>query len=144
MKDKNTIELLSILNNVNDEAKLNSFLNENFDINRSLCLGEYIHKIMVDNNLKKSEVVKRSGIQRTYAYQILQGLKTPSRDKVIALCIATGMNFDETHKALTIAGEGILYTKDKRDAIIIFAINNGCTVIKANELLHDMNELPLD
>jgi hypothetical protein len=39
---------------------------------------------------------------------------------------------------LTIAGLGILYPKNKRDAIIMFAVNKGIGIMDTNELLYGM------
>ena len=79
---------------------------------------------------------KKSEIDRTYAYQILNGTKpNPGRDKIIKLCIAGELSVKETTRALEIAKAGILYPREKRDAIILFAINNKLSVQDTNMLL---------
>ena len=67
-------------------------------------------------------MIRASLIQRNYAYQILNGTKNPGRDKVLALCIAAHMNYEETQRALALADLGKLYPRRKKDSIIIFAL----------------------
>lgn len=47
-------------------------------------LGEAFQEILTQKKLKKSDVIRNSGIDRGYAYDILSDKKQPSRDKVLA------------------------------------------------------------
>lgn len=49
------------------------------------------------------------------------------------------LNLDETNRLLTIAHHNHLYAKQQRDAIIIFALSNGYTLIETNELLDEFH-----
>lgn len=51
-----------------------------------------------------------------------------------------GLNLEETQRALSIAKEGKLYSKDKRDSILIYSINKKQTVLDTNNLLFEMGE----
>ena len=83
-----------------------------------------------------SEVIKKSNISRNYVYNIVNGDRNPGRDKIIALCIGAGMNYSEINRALKIAGEGVLYPKNERDARIAAAVNNGIdSVVNLNIIL---------
>ncbi len=53
-------------------------------------------------------------------------------------------DFARTDRALAAAGYGRLYSKSRRDSIIIFALNKQLTVMELNELLCDMGENILD
>lgn len=140
MKDKNTTELLHILNHIDNESELNTFVDNTLNSYSNITISDYLNSEIERSKFSKSEIIQKSGIQRNYAYQILQGTKNPGRDKLICLCIALKLDLKQTQKALTIAGEGLLYSKDKRDAIIIFSINKELNVIKVNELLYNMQE----
>ena len=73
----------------------------------------------------------------TDAYQILNGSKNPGREKVLALCIAAGMNYEETQRALTLANLGKLYPRRKEDSIVIFALEHKLSILQTNELLYE-------
>ena len=70
----------------------------------------------------------------------MNGSKRPGRDKILALCIAAGLDLKETKRALESAGEAPLYSRNKRDAIILYAINNRLDIIGLNDLLEKADE----
>ena len=76
-------------------------------------------------------------LPRTYAYQILRGPKNPGREKVLALCLAAKMDYEETQRALALADAGKLYSRRKEDSIIIFALEQKLSVLQTNELLYE-------
>lgn len=88
-----------------------------------------------DGNIAK--VVEKSNLNKSYVYQIFRGKKYPSRDKVIALAFGLALNADETQKLLKQAGYRELYPRDKRDALLLYAINQKMNIIDANEVLYD-------
>lgn len=99
--------------------------------------AEYFTDYLKQHQLVESEIIHSSSIQRNYAYQILNGTKNPGREKVLSLCLAAGMNYDDTQRALALAGLGKLYPRKKDDSVIIFAIERGLTVLETNELLYE-------
>lgn len=50
------------------------------------------------------------------------------------------LTLKETNRALTAAGANVLNCKDRRDAIIIFFIDRGCSLQKVNEELYRFGE----
>ena len=78
-----------------------------------------------------------------YGYQIFDGSKTPSRDKVIALALPMQLTLDEANRLLHLSNNGILYPKIKRDSIIIFGLENNQKIINLNITLDDFGEAPL-
>lgn len=133
-QEKSTEDLL---NEIKQTDEIQTFIERNDDEFLSKPLCEVIGGIIKDKKLKKADVVARSGLNRIYAYQILSGKRVPSRDKLIALCFGLLSGLEETDKLLKLAGYSTLYAKNKRDSIIIFAINSGKSVFSANELLFD-------
>ena len=96
-----------------------------------------------EKNVSPSELIKRSRIERTYFYQILNGRKKPGRDKVISIALALSLSLEETQRILTLAEAGVLYPKSKRDSVLIFALNNHYSIIETNLLLNKYNEVDL-
>ena len=85
----------------------------------------------------KSKIIEESGIERIYCYQIFNGKKHPSRNKILALIFALGAEIDEAQRLLYLGGVNKLYPRDKRDSIIIFAIENKKTLNETDEMLFD-------
>lgn len=103
-------------------------------------LSEYLQDLITLKNLKKAEVISRSGLDRVYAYQMLSGTKKPTRDKLLALAVGMNLIFDEVQQLLKVNGYAQLYPKNKRDSIIIFAIYKGQGILELNDSLLLMGE----
>lgn len=90
-------------------------------------------------DIPKSEIVKRSELSRSYAYEVLNGVKTnPSRDHLICLCLGAHMDINTTQYALKVGGVGELYAKVPRDAAIIMHINQKkWDIVKLNIFLEE-------
>lgn len=94
--------------------------------------------LLTEKQLTKAEVIARSGIETHYAYQIFSGLKSPTRDKVLMLCVGFGLTVEEAQQLLKITGYAQLYGKKERDNVILFGITKGLTMIEINDVLYEM------
>lgn len=103
------------------------------------ALSDYLEKILSEKELKKSEVIKRSSLDRGYAYDIFSGSKLPSQDKVLALCFALDLSASETQRLLITTGYPHLYARRERDSIILFALEHKLSLNDVNELLYEMH-----
>lgn len=61
----------------------------------------------------------------------------------MSLAFGFGLNYEETDRLLKIAGVGALYPKNKRDAIIIYALENGMSIYDTDDILkyHNLETL---
>ena len=139
MDNLETVKLMNLLNNIDDESNLDDFLCNTLDSSKNIKLCEYFEKIFKDKNLSKSAVIKNSGMDRTYAYEILRGNKKPSRDKILQLCIGANFTLSETNKALKLDNYIELYPNIMRDSVIIFGLNKKLNILDINELLFSYN-----
>lgn len=143
--DKDTTRSLSRrLEQLNKQSDADSFISSHSSEEQTFC--DLLQDQMEERGLSKAEVVRRSGISKNYAYNILSGSRTnPGRDKILALCIASEMTYRQTQHALEIAGVRPLYPRDERDVRIAIAINGGLQEILIINLLLDEYGLdPLD
>ena len=144
MDEKTTRELQSLLSRIQNTEALDEYLTAPRNLSPYADFCAYFLSLPAVEALSRAELVRRSGLERTYAYQILNGTKAhPGRDKLLCLCIAAGLTVEETQKALQAAREAPLYARDRRDAILQFAINRGCSVTEASLLLDELGETPL-
>ena len=98
---------------------------ENSNASFNKTFSNFFNEYLAANpTLKLAEIIKDSDIDKTYAYQMINGTKRNlSRDYVIALCYAARMNLDEVNHALIYTKSGQLYSKTNRDAYLIFAFS---------------------
>ena len=135
MTDK-TGDLLNKLTSTDSPEDLDLYLEQIRD-KYPKDLSSYVKTILSEKSMSTADMQKKSGIDRTYIYQIMDGSKNPSRDKIIAIAIACEMTLAESQRALEIAQEGILYAKSRRDSLIIYAINKKLTIMELNALLEE-------
>lgn len=140
---KTTDELLKTLSSVHTEAELSDFAWELAQSGGVPSFSDYLKEKMQERDISPSELWKASQIPRNYGYNILRGERHPGRDKVLALCLALGFSCEETQRALKVAGVSALYPRRQRDAMIIFSLERGRSVMDTNILLDEFSQKPL-
>ncbi len=133
---KTTEQLLQEL----DELELKQFLKDN--------VAEFIRKdsdallndIIESRSVTKSEIIAKSNLNKVYGYQIFSGTRTPTRDKLLPICLAAGLTLPETQELLCQMKLPMLYIRKHRDCIIIYAINKCLSVMDCNILLYEAGE----
>jgi|SRR5699024_11656667 len=143
MNNKSTDKLLKMLNKVKNQSELKKHIDRSDLKEEAYQLCEYILEVCKDKDCGKSKIIRNSDIHRTYGYQILNGNRLPSRDKLLQICVGNKFSLEETNKALTIANLGILYAKELRDSIIIYSLNNKLNLLEANIILDEHGLKPL-
>lgn len=126
-----TQELLNAL------SQKNASLEDVLQTIPDLKFHDYLTFLFSQQALSKSAIIKKSTLDRTYAYQIFDGTKMPGRDKVLALSLSMALPLEETDRLLKLANQGTLYPKVKRDAVIIYAIAHHYDVLQTNEMLYE-------
>lgn len=106
----------------------------------AVTLPEFLERMLEKKGLKRSRVVRMADLNETFGYQIFTGARNPSRDKVLQIAFAMALSLRETNRALMAAGASSLDPKCCRDAIIIFCIDQGCSLQKVNEELYRLGE----
>ena len=102
----------------------------------------YLSDLCESRGVVAEHIILKSGIERTYGHQFFNGRKKPSRDKAIQLAFGFEMNYDETQELLKAARKSALYSRVKRDAVVIYALKQGLAVEEVQATLYDLG-LPL-
>lgn len=103
-------------------------------------LSEVLACLLEEKQLDKAEVIKCSGLDKHYAYQIFSGAKKPSKDKLLVIAIGMKLSYEEAQMLLKIANQPELYVKRYRDSIIIFCLHHQKGIMETNEILFEMGE----
>ncbi len=135
---KTTCELLELLKTT---ANLETYMDSSSeDLIEKIPLSDYLNTLIGERDLKKSTIINHSGLDRSYAYQIFDGQRMPTRDKVLALCLSMKLSIEETQQLLKHTGYPPLYAKFKQDSIILFGLEHSLSVLEVNELLYELKE----
>lgn len=136
MNEKNTDTLQQELMSTNN---LDRFLTENDTSFRDAPLQEAIQRIFDEKGMSKAQLAKQSGISEVYLHQLFSGRRFPSRSRLLCLCFGLGATVDEAQSLLQQARHAPLYSRDRRDAIIIFALSHHMTLFEVNDKLFTEN-----
>ena len=125
---KSTQELLKALQSKQD---IRSYLEENQKELLSDSLQQLLEELLEKKQLTKAKVIERGNLDRVYAYRIFAGTRSPSRDKLLQICLGMQATVEEAQQ---------LYPRDRRDSILLFALHQQISVIEVNSLLADLEE----
>ena len=129
------------LKNLLEATSIGGFLAGNHENMLTMSLSEYLMALLRQKELKRADVIRDSHLEHAYVYQIFNGAKKPTRDKLIAIAFGLHLDVEETQRMLRLGGCSELYARVGRDAVILFAVSRGMSIGETDELL-DTNGFP--
>lgn len=123
---------------------LEVFFEENEQRLNAKTVPEYLNELLIKYSMMKGDVVRRSGLAGTYAYQIFDGKKSAGREKLIQLAFGFPLSLEETQRLLRCGGYAELYVKKRREAFLIYALEKGYDINHVNEMLYENGEKTLE
>ena len=136
--EEQPIPTKKFLDNLFSATDLESFIKNNTDAMKIPEFHAYVSELCKSLGQVPEQIIKLSGIERTYGHQLFNGTRNPSRDKVIQLALGLRLGVDDTQKLLIIAQKNTLYPKFKRDAIILHCIKNHKDFFETQSVLQDL------
>lgn len=94
-------------------------------------------------DISASDWIAAADISRSYGYQILRGERIPGRDILLRTALALHLSVEETQRLLTLGGCAVLYPRLRRDAAVIFALNQSLSLLETESLLSSLPERSL-
>lgn len=103
-------------------------------------LVAYLAHLLERSGLRRARVIRESGVNATFGYQVFQGTRRPGRDTALALALSLGASLRETQRLLRLSGNAELWVKDRRDAIIAFCVDRGMGRAATDDKLYELGE----
>ena len=144
MKDSTTSNLARILSKIDSTNEMEQYLEIPQVADGYKSFAEYFQSLDAVRKMDRGDLIRNSGLERSYFYQVMKGTRSPGRDKVLRLCLAAGLNLRETTRALELSGNAVLYARNRRDIILTVAVNQMADVDDTNLLLFRYGEKPLN
>ena len=135
--EKSTEQLLNELSKAEDVFE---FARENQMELESYSLTGLLEDLLVKYGKQKKDVIRDSGLDTTYGYQIFDGRKNPRRDKLLQLAFGFPLTVDEANRVFRAAGVSDLYVRCKRDTICMYCLQQKMTIDECNALLYQAGE----
>ena len=108
-----------------------------------LPAGPWAADLIAERGLVRSDVIRRSRLNQTFAYQILSGARHASRDKLVQLAFGMGLGIDECCELLERGGVNALSPRVRRDVVIAYCLDRGLDVAICDDILWDLRERTL-
>ncbi|MBQ6386587.1 MAG: hypothetical protein IJJ38_10545 [Lachnospiraceae bacterium] len=105
---------------------------------------DFFDTLLYKTGHKKSEIIRKTNLSRTYGYQLMEGRRKGKRDYYLLIALAMSLDLKTTQRMLSVTGCGVLYPLIKRDAAVIFAINHGYDCLQTYEFMESLGMTPLD
>lgn len=141
-RERLTEELLErLLASASPEA----YLAQGGTVDRSL--PDYLSYLLKRRGMRRADVVRGSGVASTVVYDVFCGKSRPGRDHAVMLAFGLRCSLRETQRLLRLAGVAELWPKVRRDAVIIWCIQQGMTRAECDDELYRLGEgtlLPQD
>ena len=125
-----------LLERLRASARPEAYLDEGLTIDRKL--SDYLYELLAERGLKRSDVIRASGLNGTFVYDAFKGKTRLGRDKAIMLALGIGCNLRETQRLLRLDGVSELWPKVCRDAIIIWCIEHGYSRAATDDELYSL------
>lgn len=109
----------------------------------SLTCAQVLQDFLTRAGLSVTQWITAANISKSYGYQILRGERLPGRDILLRTALALSLNLKDTQRLLAVGGCGALYPKVRRDAAVIYALNQHMSLIDTEELLSSLPERSL-
>lgn len=130
----------NLLKSLNESEDLRAVLEQSASDFVAQPLCEALAALLEEKGLTRSQAIRNSLLNTIYGQQIFAGTKTPSRDKLIAIAFGMQLSFQEADTLLKQQGYPRLYPRRERDAVIIYSLLHGMSLLDTNTLLYE-NEL---
>ena len=105
--------------------------------------AQVLQHFLEQAGLSAPEWIAAADISKSYAYQVLRGERTPGRDILLRTALVLRLSLQEAQRLLAVGGCGALYPKIRRDAAVIFALNQRMTLLETEDLLGALSERSL-
>ncbi len=133
-KEKTTGDLEGEIKNADSAGE---YLSKNSEYLLKQSISDTLNEVLYRTGKTIPIIIKRSGLTRSYVYHIFNGKRMPSRDTMIAISFGMELSCDETNALLKKCRFAPLYSKDARDAVIIFNLSHNRSIIETNYDLED-------
>lgn len=128
---------------INQITDLNKYLDANKEDLTIPDPIQYLQNIAASKGLSKSDIVRCSQIERSFCYHLLDGSKTLTREKALALALGIKFTQEEAQNLLKYAQLPRLYPRNPRDSVILFCLNKSVSLIDTNIMLDNLGFEPI-
>lgn len=133
-------ETNDLLKELEGNCKIDDYIIENESSFVFTSIKDFWNDACKKSGMSKSNIINKADFNYCYFYDVINGRKTPTKDKIIRLVLAMGLSYEDCQQALRLSDKSLLYPRNRRDSIIIYSLKNELSIFQCNELLTKFNE----
>ena len=103
-------------------------------------LSEYLQQLLEQHEMTIPDLIVKTLLSKSFVYQIFSGNRNPGRDILLRIAFAMHLSVEETQHLFLVGGKGALYPKVRRDAVIIYCLEQEMPLDEANDFLLYVSE----
>ena len=134
----NTLKTSGLWDQLFKAPSLDEFFGRNESEVRLSPFFEYINTLCKEKGECPARVIARSGIERSYGYQVFRGDRKPSRDTVLLLAFGFEADVALAQALLKRAGFSVLYPRVRRDVVIAYSLRCGISLADTQSALVEL------
>ena len=124
-------------NKLKEYNNIGAFIDENAHEFDEDAFRNYLETLLQRGGMTRSQLGTETGVT-SYMYDMMKNPnENTGKNVLVRLALGLSLNLDETNRLLTLGGRAPLRSKVRRDAIIIFSIEQGYSIAQANDVLYD-------
>lgn len=112
-------------------CEMESFDEEFISENGCPELCELIGELVKKADISRAELIRRLDVDINYGYQLLNGTRIPTRERLIRMGLLLGADVEQLQHLLRAASKEALYVRDVTDAKVFYAIKRKMSYKKA-------------
>jgi DNA-binding phage protein len=120
---------------LNQDISFTEFFDENAKDFLDVPLSRYLKVLIEKKGYTKAQVIRDSGINRRFFFDILSDKRKPTRNYVLRILFALEITLKNMQWLLRATGYAQLYARDRRDSVIIYCINHHNSIKECNAML---------
>ncbi len=137
-KSKSTSELFKMIQESPKQFAENIKNAQAYD--GSLELSEYLWQLLEQHGMMIPDLIVKTLLSKSFVYQVFSGKRNPGRDILLRIAFALHLTVEETQHLFLVGGKGALYPKVRRDAAIIYCLEQEMSLDEANDFLEYVSE----
>ena len=104
----------------------------------------YLSDLLRERGLSVRDVVVGCNLERSYAYQLFNGTRRPTRNFLLRLVLLLRLDEAQAQRLLKLQGRQPLYARNRRDAAVLYGLAHGLTAEETGRLLDSLGEEGLE
>ena len=103
-------------------------------------LTAHLAALLRSRTMTVQDVILRCNLDRSYAYQMFNGTRTPTRNFLLRLAFLLQLSPAEAQRLLKIAGRPSMYARNRRDAAVLYGLSHKLSLEETESLLQSLRE----